>query len=310
MWEFTGEVIMLNAPVHQKNCKKNNLITDLSTGEVACSNCGAVSEEKSVYSGPENSILATENYLTSSRVGQKISLRMADMGLSTLIESKNKDATGKTLSNENRRMFYRLRIWDRNSRYANTSQSYQKAFILLDAIRTKLGLPESVIEHTAYLFRKVSTKKLLSGRSTIGIICATTYIACRLTNTPRTLQDVALAGNIKRKTLQRIYRFLVRELDIYPETYNPHEFVSRISKAIHISEKTERLAFKIVSLCEKNGISASKNPLSIAAAVVHLAVMKNDEKVSQRKISEASGVSTVTIRERANEIKNGLGGEI
>ena len=309
MWEFTGEIIMLTELVHQKNCKKNNLVTDLSTGEVACSNCGAVSDEKSFDSGPENSLQINENYLTS-RVGQKISLKMADMGLSTLIESKNKDATGKTLSTENRRMFYRLRMWDRNSRYKNSSQSYQKAFILLDAIRTKLGLPESVVEHTAYLFRKISGKKLLSGRSTIGIICATTYIACRLTNTPRSLQDVALAGNIKRKTLQSVYRFLVRELDIYPETYNPHEFVSRISKAIHVSEKTERIAFSIVSLCEKKGISASKNPLSIAAAAVRLAVVKNNEKVSQRKISEASGISTVTIRERANEIKNGLGGEI
>jgi transcription initiation factor TFIIB len=77
-----------------------------------------------------------------------------------------------------------------------------------------------------------------------------------------------------------------------------------------VSEKTERVAFRIVSLCEKKGISASKNPLSIAAAAVRLAVMKNDEKVSQRKISEASGISTVTIRERAKEIKNGLGGEI
>lgn len=310
MWKFTGEIIMLTELFHQKNCKKNNLITDLSTGEIACSNCGAVSDEKSVDPGPENSIQTKENYLTSPRVGQKMSLKMADMGLSTLIESKNKDVTGKTLSTENRRMFYRLRIWDRNSRYKKTSQSYQKAFILLDAIRTKLGLPESVVEHTAYLFRKISGKKLLSGRSTVGIICATTYIACRLTNTPRSLQDVALAGNIKRKTLQSVYRFLVRELDIYPDTYSPHEFVSRISRAIHASEKTERLAFSIVSLCEKKGISASKNPLSIASSAVRLAVMKNDEKVSLRKISEASGISTVTIRERANEIKNGLGGEI
>lgn len=301
---------MLTEPVHQKNCKKNNLITDLSTGEIACSNCGAVSEEKSIDLGPENSIISKEYYLTSSRVGQKISLKMADMGLSTLIESKNKDSTGKTLSSENRKMFYRLRIWDRNSRYSNTVQSYQKAFIFLDGIRTKLGLPESVVEHTAYLFRKISAKRLLSGRSTQGIICATVYIACRLTNTPRTLQDVALAGNIKRKNLQGIYRFLVRELDFHPETYNPGEFVSRISKAIHISEKTERLAFKIVSLCEKNGMSTSKNPMSIAAASVRLAVVKNAEKVSQMKISKASGISTVTIRERANEIKKGLGGEI
>ena len=300
---------MLTELMHHKNCKENKIITDISTGEIACSNCGAVSYEKLVDFGPGNTKLTKEDYLSNTRVGKKISLKMADMGLSTLIESKDIDSSGKRLSNENRRMFYRLRMWDRNSRHANTMKSFHKAFILLDGIKTKLGLPEPVVEHTAYLFRKISAKKLLSGRSTQGIICATVYLACRLTNTPRTLQDVALAGNIKRKTLQRTFRFLTRELEINPESYNPHEFVSRIAKAIDVSEKTERLAFKIVSVCEKKGITTSKNPMSIAAAALRLAIIKNDEKVSQLKISEASGISSVTIRDRAKEIEKGLGGE-
>ena len=79
------------------------------------------------------------------------------MGLSTLIEAKDKDVTGKSLSIENRRMFYRLRMWDRNSRSAVTSKSFQKAFTLLDAISSKLGLPESVVEESAYLFRKIAS---------------------------------------------------------------------------------------------------------------------------------------------------------
>lgn len=301
---------MLTELVHQKSCRKNKIITDVSTGELACTTCGAVSFEKVIDNGPENIGFSKEDYLTSSRVGRKISLKMADMGLSTIIESKDRDSSGKTLSNENRRMFYRLRMWDRNSRYANTVQSYQKAFVLLDGVRTKLALPEPIVEHTAYLFRKIAAKKMLSGRSTAGIICATTYIACRLTNTPRTLQDVADAGNIKKKNLQRIYRFLVKELEINPTAYNPHEFVTRISKEIQISEKTERLAFKIVSLAEEKEIATSKNPMAIAAAAIHLAIQKNKEKVSQLKISEASGISAVTIRDRTKEIKNKLGGEI
>jgi len=301
---------MLTELVHQKDCKKIKIITDLDTGEIACGNCGVVSSEKIVEIGPENTGLTKEEYLSTSRAGRKISLKMADMGLSTLIESQDRDSTGRVLSKENRQMFYRLRMWDRNSRSANTVKSYQKAFILLDGIRTKLALPESVVEHTAYLFRKISSKKILSGRSTTGILCATVYIACRLTNTPRTIQDIANAGNIKRKNLQRIYRFLVKELDVYPESYNPHEFVARISKTVGISEKTERLAFKIASLAEKNGTSASKNPMAVAAASIHLAILKNREKVSQLKISEASGISAVTIRDRSKEITKILGGEI
>ena len=301
---------MLTKSVHQKNCKKNSLITDPYTGEIACGSCGSVFSERVIDSGAERSGYFSEEYQNNSRSGQKISLKMIDMGLSTIIESKDRDSTGKSLSVENRRMFYRLRMWDRNSRSSNAVKSFQKAFTLLDGISSKLALPESIVEYTAYLFRKIAAKKILTGRSTSGILCATIYIACRSTNTPRTLQDVADAGNIKKKDLQRTYRFLVKELQINPESYDPIEFVTRISTAVNISEKTERLAFKILSISAKKNISASKNPIGMAAAAVNLAVTINHEKISQAKISKASGISSVTIRDRTKEIKERIGGEI
>ena len=149
---------MITELVHQKNCKKHRIVTDLNTGEIACSNCGAVLSERVVDSGPESLGMSGEEYQANSRVGRKISLKMIDMGLSTIIEAKDKDATGKGLSNENKRMFYRLRMWDRNSRSASTVKSFQKAFTMLDGIGAKLGLPEQVIEQTAYLFRKIAAK--------------------------------------------------------------------------------------------------------------------------------------------------------
>ena len=301
---------MLTELEHQKNCKKNLIVTDFHTGEIACSNCGVVLSQQVVDLSSETSGQSGEDYQNSTRVGRKISLKMVDMGLSTIIESKDKDVSGKSLSNENRRMFYRLRMWDRNSRSANSVKSFQKAFTLLDGISTKLALPESVIEHTAYLFRKIAAKKILTGRSTSAMICATIYVACRLSNTPRTLQDIADAGNIKKKNLQRTYRFLIKELEIYPEAYNPLEFVTRIANAISISEKTERLAFRILKKAADKNISTSKNPMAMAAASIHLASIINKEKISQLKISEASQISAVTIRDRTKEIKKSIGGEI
>ena len=301
---------MLTELIHQKNCKKISIITDYHTGEIACSNCGAVSSQQVVDTGSETVRLSGDDYQNNSRVGRKISLKMVDMGLSTIIESKDRDVSGKILSNENKRMFYRLRMWDRNSRSANSVKSFQKAFTMLDAIGTKLGLPESVVEHTAYLFRKIAAKRILTGRSTSVMICAATYIACRSLNTPRTLQDISDAGNIKKKNLQRTYRFLAKELDIYPQAYNPIEFVTRISKSLSVSEKTERLAFKILKLAKEQNVSTSKNPMAMAAAAVHLASILNSEKVSQLKISEVSQISAVTIRDRTKEIRKKIGGDM
>jgi len=301
---------MLIELAHQKNCKKNNVITDYHTGEIACNNCGAVSSERSVDIGPESLGASSEEYQNKSRVGGKRSLKMADMGLSTIIESKNKDAAGKILSNENQKMFYRLRMWDKNSRSKNYGKSLPKAFILLDGISAKLGLPESVIEETAYLFRKILAKKISAGRPISDTLCAATYISCRLSNTPRTIQDIAEAANIKKKNLQKIYRFIARELDIYPEIYYPTEFVTRIANAVHISEKTERQAFRILNIAAKRMVSTSKNPMAMAAAAIHLASKSNNQKVSQLKISDASGISAVTIRNRSNEIVKEIGDEI
>jgi transcription initiation factor TFIIB len=133
---------------------------------------------------------------------------MADMGLSTIMESKDRDSTGRSLSAENKRMFYRLRMWDRNSRSVLAKQSYIKAFTFLDGLRSKLGLPGHVVEKSAYLFRKVEQEKLLYGRTNKSVLCAVVYIACRLTDTPRTLANIADAAGIKKKALQRVYRTL------------------------------------------------------------------------------------------------------
>ena len=298
---------MLTELIHQKNCKKNEMITDAYTGEIACGSCGIVSSDQVVDQGSESVGSNPNDYLNNSRVGAKRSLKMIDMGLSTIIEAKDRDVTGKPLSLENRRMFYRLRMWDRNSRSAASSKSFQKAFILLDAISSKLGLPESVVEETAYLFRKIAARKILAGRSTTAMLCATIYITCRITDTPRTLQDVVDAGNIKKKVLQRTYRFLAKELDLSPEAYSPSEFVTRIAKGLTLSEKTQRLAFKILDLCSKKQVSTSKNPMAMAAAAVYLASTITDEGVSQLKISKISGISAVTIRERRKEIVMKIG---
>ena len=296
--------------IHQENCKKGIAVTDFHTGEVACSSCGAVLSEKIIDSGTEIAGLSADDYQNNSRVGRKISLKMVDMGLSTIIESKDKDATGKSLSNENRRMFYRLRMWDRNSRSASSAKSFQKAFTLLDGMGAKLGLPESTIEEAAYLFRKIAAKKILAGRSTNSMLCAVVYISCRITNTPRTLQDVAEVGNVKKKNMQRVYRFLTKELNIQPETYRPREFVTRVANAVALSEKTERLAFKVLDIATKNNVSTSKNPMAMAAASIYLASFINKEKVSQLKIASASGISAVTIRDRSKEIKEKIGDEM
>ena len=279
-------------------------VTDAVTGEITCGNCGVVLSENAIDFGPENPSQTMDGQQNNVRTGQKISLRMADMGLSTIMESKDRDSTGRSLSAENKRMFYRLRMWDRNSRSVLAKQSYIKAFTFLDGLRSKLGLPEHVVEKSAYLFRKVEQEKLLYGRTNKSVLCAVVYIACRLTDTPRTLASIADAAGIKKKALQRVYRTLYANLDdVHSMSYSPCEFIECISSEANVSEKTKRDARKLLEFGQKRGITSGKHPMSMAAAAVYLAVQKNHEKVSQTRIAQISGISAVTIRNRVKELE-------
>ena len=99
----------------------------------------------------------------------------------------------------------------------------------MDKLQDKISLPSSVIEKAAYIYRKAIEKKLVKGRSIQGLVAACVYAACRNTETPRTLEDVASGINIRRKDVARCYRLIFRELDLKIPVADPVKGVSRIA---------------------------------------------------------------------------------
>ena len=61
-----------------KTCGHFFKVTDTTTGEIACGNCGVVLFEKAIDFGPENAAQTMDEYQSSARTGQKISLKMVD----------------------------------------------------------------------------------------------------------------------------------------------------------------------------------------------------------------------------------------
>ena len=143
-----------------KKSGKISFVTDENTGEVMCSNCGHVVTEKLEDFGAEYSIHTGEDYYGKSRVGRKSTLAFNDMGLSTVIQQNDRDSTGKGLSGEMKRTFYRLRMWDKNSKARPGQRNMQKAFTILEGLKTKLSLSEAVVEKSAYIYRKALGKKI------------------------------------------------------------------------------------------------------------------------------------------------------
>lgn len=258
--------------------------------------------DKVEVSGPEQNAFSSEEYFEKARTGAKSSLAIDDMGLATVIDAKDKDAMGNSLSGDMRNTFSRLRIWDSRSKSRSTEKSMRTAFILLNNVKTKLAIPDMVIEKTAYTYRKMLTKKMTRGRSISALVLASLYAACRESNTPRTLQDIASAGNITQKDLSRHVRILINTLDLKLESYDSSDFINRIASTIGISEKTQRDALHILSAAKEKGYASGKNPMAMAASSLYLSCITNSEKQTQKQLSAASGISMVTIRNRAGSL--------
>lgn len=285
-------------------CKTYPAITDSERGEIVCGGCGLILLQNMADTSYENNGYTSEDYMKMSRTGPASSLTMNDRGLSTVI-GNNKDSAGKALSSKTKYEFNRLRTWDQRSKSRKTA-SLSKAFTLLHGMKTKLGISDNVVENAAYIYRKVVNAKLTRGRTMASLISASLYAACRENNIPRTLDDIADAGNVERRILSRDLRTIIKKLGLNLNQYETTSFISKISNNMSLKEKTKRDAFEILRQCEKEQITAGKHPVAQAAASLYLSCIMNGEKVSQKKFATESGVSDVTIRNRAILIKRTL----
>lgn len=285
------------------SCAKNTIQADSVTGEIYCRNCGYVAADKVEESGPEWRSFANDES-DKSRVGAATSLTMHDMGLSTVIGSADKDATGKPLSASMKNSIERLRTWDsRTQAHTSADRNLRQALNELGKMKDKMGLADAVIEKAAYTYRKAMEKKLVRGRSIHGLIAACLYAACRNTETPRTLDDVAESINIRRKDVARCYRLIYKELDLKMPVADPTKGIARIASMANLSEKTKRKAMEILNKAKIIGMVAGKDPMGLAAAALYLACISNGEIRSQKDISVAAGVTEVTIRNRCVGLK-------
>ncbi len=284
-------------------CGKDAIVTDAETGEMICGRCAFVMDERLIDSGQEwRSFL--DDKTNKARTGDGTFLTIHDMGLATIINPTNKDSTGKPLSYSMKSSIKRLRISDsRTKSHESIDRNFQRAFTELHRMKDKLAVSDAVVEKAAYIYRKAMDKKLVRGRSISAMIAASLYAACRDSGTPRTLNDFSTAANIKRGDLSLCYRLLVKELDLKMPVVDSIQCISIIASMAGLSEKIKRYAINILKKAEESQSLAGKDPMGLAASALYLASLKTGEKISQKQVAVASGVTEVTIRNRCKGLR-------
>jgi len=289
-------------------CKKDQtIITDLDSGEIVCSKCGVVISDKIQDTRQEwRDFVNSEEAKDRRRTGMPTSLALHDMGLYTMIGRGDRDARGQVLDASMRSTMGRLRTWDLRSQ-GSSNKSLRAAFNQLNILKDKLGLPDAIVEKTAYIYRKARERGLGRGRETSAALAAALYLACREEGTPRTIKEICLISNLKRKAISRQYRDMIIELDIRIPTIDPIKCIARIANQINLNQKIKQKAINIMNAATKSAISAGKSPMGLAASILYLSCLINGcNNIGQTVFARTAGVTEVTIRNISKDLRNHL----
>lgn len=287
-----------------EQCNSDTIIFDMVSNEFVCSTCGCVASDKFYNNEQTSGYSAQSEYRDRSRTGMPESLAIHHKGLSTLIGVGDTDARGKALEPAQRMKIQRLRTWNNRSQLNDSiSRNLEKALKFLNNFGDKLYLSHAVMESAAYIYRKAAIKKLAKGRSTLGLVGAALYAACRETATPKTISDIATVCNLSSKDVMSHYKLILRELSLQMPVLHGPDYVTLIANRLSLSEKTKREALRVYSQVQQNRISTGKNPRALAGAVIYLASQNCNEFLRQVEICQVADISTVSLRKRCKEIK-------
>jgi transcription initiation factor TFIIB len=302
-----------DSKIHQRKaedcpeCSSKNLVHDSDTGETICGDCGLVLYEQMLDKGPEWRAFTQQEKASRSRVGMPTSYSIHDKGLSTTISQVDRDAFGRKLPQSTRLQMWRLRKWQIRSRvHSSTDRNLAQAMSELERLSSKVNISPPIREKAAVVYRKALDKGLVRGRSINAIAAAALYAACRKSGSPKALREIAEASLVDKKDVARCYRMLLQELDFHMPISDPLTYVSKIAEKNGITGKTQGAAIAILRTAKQQRFSAGKDPMGMAAAALYIACLQNGEKITQKDIAEAAGVTEVTVRNRYKELKKQL----
>ncbi len=296
--ETASETSENETAVDVSTCEEcgGKITPDPGTQELICEDCGLVIDEQVIDHGPEWRAYSATEQQEKARTGLPLTELRHDKGLTTDIDWKNKDAYGRRLSSRKRQQMSRLRKWDFRAKRDSKSNAIAYANGEIKRMGSALGVPKNTQKTAAALYREAHDNELVPGRSIEGMASACLYIALRIHNEPRSLDEVTTVARIERKPLQRAYRYICRELSIGLEPTDPARYVPRFATDLNAPQEMVRTAESLLGDLNDTHHVSGNDPTVLAAAALYAASILQGSLLTQSDVRDASGVTEVSIR--------------
>jgi transcription initiation factor TFIIB len=277
------------------------LLWDQENGEKVCTKCGAVTAGSSDLMARVS--LARGSYDQGGNSGAG---PLTDgIGVATTIGPIDVDAGGKRLGQS--RDLKQLRRMNTIVTWDSKKRRLGKVSMEVRRISQALGFSTVVAERAFEIYLKEFNAKSVRARSLVAVAAASVCMACRELEIARPANDViAQKADVDEKKFRYYYRMLLGN-ETSKTIPSPSGYISAVAAKASLQGTTERMAIEILSKVKGDPRLVGKRPVSLAAAALYLASMKNGDRTTQLRLAYAAGVTPITIRKRSVEISSILG---
>jgi len=283
----------------EKCCENPNI--NIRDGNEVCLNCGMVFEKK--YSENERRAFTSEEIEKRKRT----ELRWRKFGPRTLLPNNKINGKGQYINAKSKALFSRLSKIQK-SLVSSIERNLWEAKPKMRQLTSKLNIPPYTQETAWKIYVAAIKKKLAMGRSIKGFIAASLYVAIRVHEIPKLLEEVCNASFTPRRTvihsLGLLTKEILPELNLNYEPITAKQLIFRFGNELGIPMETQKKALKLLIESSKKGLSTSgKDPKGFAAAAIYLATKSTSQRKTQTEVSEIANTTEVTLRSRAKDIK-------
>lgn len=206
------------------------------------------------------------------------------------------------------------RMRDRVDEFSDEDESYawvenRSLKFGLDEVENlcdELDLSEQVENFASTIYEQCHEKELVQGRSVEAVASASIYIACRVQNVPRSIEEISTKSRISKNKITRVYKQITKELEYELAPVDPKNFLEHIADNLQFVNDDARehvvgVADEILTRIEGENIVSGRSPPGVAAGSIYLAARETGNNMTQGEVAEAAEVSEVTVRLRYKE---------
>jgi transcription initiation factor TFIIIB Brf1 subunit/transcription initiation factor TFIIB len=268
------------------NCQ-HNLVND--EGEHVCTKCGTIMGNV-IDEGAEWRNYEDGKGEDQCRTGFVTSDLLPEASYGAIMSYKG-------ITSPQLKQLQRLSCWSLSS---NSQRSWMSIFDTIQLSCSHAGLPKSIIMDACGMYKKLDDAQKVRGETRRALMGAAIFVACRNSGVPRSHEEIAKIMTVNIRSLcKAITQFSPTDNTVLQTQIGIAE---RICATLKLNDDQRQKVMDILlEISMKSEDDFEHTPKTIVAGVVAY-VMGLKTKTSMKAVSEASGVSALSIHKIVGKI--------